>query len=175
MIALPSSWAAIAVGAAAAFAVGAASGWQANGWRMGAQIEALRAEHAELVAMAERETREAEAAQRSEEKRRIAAQQEVAHVASIARTHAEADRRAADAQHRRMLDAATAAAASAGRACGDPDAAGSREAAAGAVRTMVELFGEASREAIDMAAAADAARTAGLACESAYRALTPAQ
>lgn len=172
MIALPSSWAAIAVGAAAAFAVGAASGWQANGWRMGAQIEALRAEHAELVAMAERETREAEAAQRSEEKRRIAAQQEVAHVASIARTHAEADRRAADAQHRRMLDAAVGAAVSAARTCQDSRAAAGGPPAGEPVRALADVLGEADRAAGEMAAAADFARTAGSACERYVDALT---
>lgn len=172
MITLPSTWPILGAVVAAAFVAGGLGGWQANGWRLGGKLAELHAEHAALVSKAERETAEAERAQRTEEQRRIAAQQEVAHVASIARTRDQADRRAADVQHQRMLDAAVSAAVSAGRACNDPDAAGSREAAAGTVRTLAELFGEASREAVDMAAAADTARTAGLACQQYVDALT---
>lgn len=172
MIGLPSSWPILGALVAGAGIAGAAAGWKANSWRHEAKLQELRATHSALVADAERRTSEAEAAERAKEQRRIEAQQEVSRVTSIARTRDQADRRAADIQHQRMLDAATAAAVSAGRACRDPSAAAGSPAASESVRALADVLGEADRFAGEMAAAADSYRTAGLACVSAYESLS---
>lgn len=165
MIALPSTWPILGAVVAAAFAVGAAGGWTANGWRLDRQIAELKADHASLVAKAERETREAEAREREKESRWNAAQQENARVSNLARARVDADRRVADTQHQRMLNAARAAAVGACPAGPDTPSAGSGAAAGGSVRAMADVLGEVDRTAGEMASAAEAARGAGLACE----------
>lgn len=167
---LLANWRLIAAAAGAALAFGA--GWEANGWRLQREIAELRAEHAMQASKASELQATEERAQRAIEQQRTAAQKEIAHAASLSRTRDEADRSAADLQHQRMLDVATAAAVSASRACQDPGAAGSREAASGAVSSLADVLGEVDREAGAMAAAADSARTAGAACERYVDALT---
>lgn len=110
-----------------------------------------------------------EIAQRAEENRREDANREIAHVAALARTHAVADRAAADDAHRRLLDAALARAAAV-PAGPDPAVAGGSPAVDHAT-VLALVLGEVDDEAGSLAAALDDARIAGLACERAYRSL----
>lgn len=162
----------IAVAAAALAAAGAA-GWTANGWRLQSRIEALQSEHNALRAEASRRTATAEAQQRSIEAQRAAAHQEVIHVASLARTRDENDRRAADAAGHRLRADLAAVAARARAAGQDSIAAGSREAACAAdVVRLADMLSRTDEAAGELASAVDASRTAGLACVAAYEALS---
>lgn len=150
--------------AAAGLALSFAAGWSANGWRLGARLADLQRAHAE-------QAQRAQADARAEELRRVAAHQEIANVASLARARADDDRRAADAAHRRLLDAARAA----GAAAADPGPAGGGAPTSGAGLVLADVLGSADDAAGELAAALDAARIAGLACERAYDALDRAQ
>lgn len=83
-----------------------------------------------------------------------------------------ADRRDADAVGLRLHQAARTRA---GRACSDPGAAGGGTAAESPDYLLSELFARADARAGELAAFADAARAAGLACERAYGSLTIGQ
>ncbi len=106
----------------------------------------------------------------TETERRLSAHQEIASAAqSVADRNARdaAGARAAADRVRRAAAAiaASAASVSASAPSGCP--------AAGADATLLaELLGRATERAVEMAAAADAARAAGIACERAYEALT---
>jgi hypothetical protein len=154
---LPLWWIKPAACAAAAAALFGA-GWAVNGWRLNAELERINARRAAAMARAEAE-------QRKQEAEWVAAQQEIAHVASLARQHAEADRRVADRAHQRLLDAARAAA---GQAAQHPAAAGGGETTSGPGLLLAELLGRADGVAGELAEAYDNARIAGLACERAY-------
>lgn len=156
---LPIAWlraGAVAIAAAALFG----AGWTINGWRLNAELERINARRAAAMARAE-------IAQREQEAEWVATQQEIAHVASLARQHADADRRAADGAHQRLLNAARAAAQPAER----PAAAGGGETASGPGLLLADLLGSADGIAGELAAALDQSRIAGLACEAAYRAI----
>lgn len=167
---LAANWRAVAAAGALAAAFGA--GWAINGWRADAELAEIRSEHDKAVADAERRSNEAQAEQRAIEQSREDAQKEIAHVAAQARTRDQADRRIADVRHQRMLDVATAAAVSAGRACQDPNSPTGGETATGSVRALADVLGEAGAFAGEMAAATDASRTAGTACEQSYDSLS---
>lgn len=177
MIALPavlmSNWRLLAAGAALVAAAGA--GWVANGWRLEARIDGLKREHADQVARASQAVAAAQAQQRTIELQRAAAQQEVSHVASLARSRADDDRRAADAAGRRLLDAARTAAARAGSASQDPAAAGSCETAASAGPVLTVVLERLVDAAGELAEAADRSRIAGDACSAYVDALTAGQ
>lgn len=152
-----------ALAAAAAVAACFAAGWVINGWRMESAIERVMSEAAQAQARAQ-------AQQRAEEARRNEAIKEVEHVARMARDRADIDRRAADQQHLRLLDAARAAAK---RGAGqDPAAAAGGPPTEGGCELLADVFGEVDRAAGELAAALDASRIAGAACEAAYERLT---
>lgn len=171
---LLSNWRLVAAGAAIVAA--GLAGWTANGWRLETRVEEIRREHSDQVAAAASKVADAQTQQRAIELQRAAAQQEVNHVASLARSRAEDDRRAADAAGRRLLDAARDAAARASGASQDPAAAGSREtASAEPVRAFLDVLREADEEAGRMGAAVDTARAAGLGCQQYIDTLTAGQ
>lgn len=101
----------------------------------------------------------------------IATQQESLHVAQLARDRQDADRRAADAAHRSLLDTAVARGAG-GQPAGDPAAVGSglRAPAAGGV-PLLDVLGRADEAAGDLADYADALRISFRACRSEYEAV----
>jgi hypothetical protein len=153
----------------------AMAGWQ---WHRATSLQAelaqVRAEHAQ------EETRRALAAVKAtdqaieETERRIAAQGEADHVAQLARDRAADDRRAADAEHVRLLDAARAAAAR-GQAGGDPAVAASGPPAGTAANLLVDVLERLDSAAGELASYADAARIAGQQCQADYDALRPAE
>lgn len=164
------TWARIAAGLALAAAL-FGTGWGANGWRLGQQIAEIERGQAQRQAETSRRVAQAQATERAEEARRVDAQQEVVHVATVARDRAEDDRRRADAMHRSLLDDARAYAARDGRQ--DPAAAECSQAAGPAAVVLADVLGGADEAAGDLAAALDRASIAGAACERAYDALKP--
>lgn len=124
------------------------AGWQVNGWRLGKQLAELKAEAGRL----EKRNRETE-------------RQWAEHVIKIGEdANAEAERlRAAaaraDAASRSLHDAAARRASEAASAAGP----GSAASAAGVV--LADVLRRADARAGELAAALDAARSAGLACE----------
>lgn len=175
MIALPSTWWVIAAGAALAFAVGLAAGSRFEHVRMAGKLAELRADHTALVASAERAAAEAERAEREKERQRVVAAQEVNHVARIALDRVSDDRRAADAAGQRLRLAARAAAAGACEGSQGAAAAGDGAPTAGAGLVLAIVLGRADERAGELAAAYDAARIAGEACERAYQSVIDTQ
>lgn len=113
---------------------------------------------------------------REEEQRRVAAHQEIAHVAELSRTRADADRRAADAAGQRLQQRVAATAARCD-AASNPAVASPGPAASAPGDLLAEVQRRIDDAAGELADAADRARIAGLSCERAYDALTrqPAQ
>lgn len=145
----------------AAIATSAAAGWIVSVWRS----DSLQA--ADARAQAERAI-QAHIDARAEEARRTTAHAEISHAASTSRRRADADRRTADAAHRRLLDAASSAASG---ATTDPAATAGGPPTAGPGLVLADVLGRADDTAGELAAAADSARIAGTACERAYEAL----
>ncbi len=134
------------------------AGWTVNGWRL---------ERAAL-----RQQAEGQAQARAEEQRRTEAIKEVQREAQRSIDRRMADARAADRAHVGMLDAARAAARSG--ACPGATAADRGDAAASpGCAVLADVLGELDERAGALAAALDGCRTAGLACERTYNALTP--
>ena len=100
----------------------------------------------------------------------IATQQESIHVAQLARDRQDADRRAADAAHQHLLDAAAARGAG-GQPAGDPTAVGSGFRAPAAVDLLPDVLGRLDQAAGDTADYADALRSSLRACRSEYGAV----
>ncbi len=148
---------------------------------LGAQTVRLAGARADLAT--EKAARSAETAQRAqaaasaseayrtEEQRRVAAHQEISHVAELDQTRAVAERRTADSAGQR-LQQRFAAAASRCAAPADPAAAPSSSAAGAAGDLLIEVQRRIDEAAGELADAADRARIAGLACERSYDALT---
>jgi hypothetical protein len=113
----------------------------------------------------------ARAAAESETQRRIEAVQEIAHVATLqtARVQADADRArtAADGLRRQLA----AFVATSRGAASDPPAVGSGPPAGDALDVLADLLSRSDEAAGQLAAAADAAHIAGVACEQSYGAL----
>lgn len=176
MIQIPSARAALSAvpwRAAAALALGAclfAAGWTANGWRLGGQIQQLRAAQAEQREGQATALAAASEAARAEEQRRTAEQRGIANAAAKERDRALADARAAGAvaEQLRVRSLQLAAAA---RAAGDSSAAGGSAAAGDPLDVLTDVLGRADARAGDLAEYADRARIAGLACERSYDAL----
>jgi len=101
--------------------------------------------------------------------RRLAAQQEVTHAADLALAQARADADGAALAADRLRGAARRAA---GRACAAAPAGPGAPASAPAV-VLADVLIRADGRAGELAAAVDAARIAGTACERAYEALRP--
>ena len=116
-------------------------------------------------------------AARVEEARREAARKENVDEAQRMVARSRADRVAADGAHERLLDWAATAGRAADRGQGgrDPVPAQGSPPASGAGLLLADVLGRADARAGVLAAYADEARTAGLACERAYDALTPPQ
>jgi cytoskeletal protein RodZ len=145
--------------------VGAALAW--GGWqrhRATSAAETLRQAQQQAAAV------EAEALRTSitETERRLSAHQEIASAATVtAQANARAAASARAAADRLRRDAAAAASA----AASSPAVAGDCTAANDAARVFAELLGRATDRAVELAAVADEARTAGAACERAYDSL----
>lgn len=137
-------------------------GWTVNGWRLERAAAEKRAEDSRRTAQAEHNERQREATWN-------ASQQEINRVAALAQTHIADDRRAADAAHLRVLDAARAAAA--GAAGPDPGAEPTCAPALGALAVCTDVLGRADEAAGELAAALDQSRIAGFACERSYDSL----
>lgn len=143
--------------------------WRLNSERL-AHAE-TRQEHAVMVAASEAAARQAEAAARIEEQRRIAALQEVVNEteSKLARARADADaaRSAGDRLRQRLAELR----GTCGRAAGDTAVAtggGSADAAGDLLADVQRRLDDAADE---LARFADAAHAAGLACEQGWGAL----
>lgn len=101
--------------------------------------------------------------------RRLTVQQEVTHAADLALAQARADADGAALAADRLRSAARNAAS---RACSAAPAGPGAAASAPAV-VLADVLQSADSRAGELAAAVDAARVAGIACERAYEALRP--
>lgn len=138
-----------------------------------AELAQARQAQADYAAAAAQATADAVQAARDEEQRRTAAIQEIADAASNALAVARADAvRARAAADRLRRAAETYAAAHCGAGPEDPAVAPGSAPATGPGLVLADLFGRADDTAGDLAAAFDAARAAGLACQRAYDSLT---
>lgn len=100
----------------------------------------------------------------------IATQQESLHVAQLARDRQDADRRAADAAHQRLLDAASRGAG--GQPAGDSATVGSGlRAPAAAGVSAVDVLGWSDETSGELADYADALRISLRACRTEYDAV----
>ena len=133
-----------------------AAGWYVNGLRH--ESQAAQASEAHALAVAE-----AASAARTEEARRYDALHTIATQAQAQLDRAQSDRRRADAAARSLRDAASIAAAS----CDSQTAAPSQAASAPGM-VLADVLGRADAVAGELAAAFDASRAAGIACERAY-------
>jgi hypothetical protein len=131
-----------------------------------------RARHAEQVADLERASREAALAARTEERRRTAEVQKAADEAHDALARARADAAAATDAGQRLRDRVAALAATCDRTAGDAGSAGSGPAAVATADLLAIVQRRLDAAADGIAAHADAARAAGLACQRSYDALT---
>ena len=131
-----------------------------------------RARHAEQVADLERASREAALAARTEERRRTAEVQKAADEAHDALARARADAAAANDAGQRLRDRVAALTATCGRASGDTSPAASGPSAVATADLLADVQRRLDAAADGIAAHADAARAAGLACQRSYDALT---
>jgi hypothetical protein len=152
-----------------------AGAWAGYAWRdRGAKADLAECQrvHAEALAITLRTAREAEASYRAKEAATAAEHQRItdaAHQQTLA-ARADADRvRAALDRLRR----AAAAAAHRGDTGPHPAAPASSSPATTASHLPADLLGRLGDAAGELAAAADASRTAGNACQRAYQALSP--
>lgn len=111
------------------------------------------------------------AAARAEESRRHAALQEIADAANLDAARARDDAAAAARAAGGLRQRAAQLAAGCGATAGDPAAATGSAPAAGAGLLLADLLGRADDRAGGLAAYADQARAAGIACERAYDSL----
>jgi hypothetical protein len=144
----------IAVG----LAVGLLLGWLVNGWRLGEQIAEIRADHAQALAASERRARQIEsgwhAALTEVQKDARSKTEELA-------AHLSAAGTAADRLRARVAELSRRPAA-----C--PGAGEGGEATDAARLVLADVLGRIDAAAGELAAHADRARVAGIACEAAY-------
>lgn len=152
-----------------------AGAWAGYAWRdRGAKADLAECQrvHAEALAITLRTAQQAEASYRAKEAATAAEHQRItdaAHQQTLA-ARADADRvRAALDRLRR----AAATAAHRGDTGPHPAAPASSSPATAASHLPADLLGRLGDAAGELAAAADASRTAGNACQRAYQALTP--
>ena len=147
--------------AAVALAAGLLLGWLANGWRLGEQIAEIRADHAQALADVQSRARKIESGwhagmmevQRNAQEKLDAVAADVAAAGSAAERLRE---RVAELSRRPA-------------AC--PGAADGGEAADAARLVLADVLGRIDAAAGELAAYADRARVAGMACEAAYDSL----
>jgi hypothetical protein len=150
-----------------AWALAALLGW---GLMQGHRVKAAKAEYAAAQVKAEKERAEAAARDRLETDRRTRAIMEASDAATIqARTNADAAARARAALDRVLL-ALPARPANAGAA--GASAPGSSAPATNAGLVPADVLRRCGERVLGLAQYADAARTAGSACERAYDSLT---
>lgn len=145
----------------AGLAVGAAA-WTVQGWRYGAEIARIERDQAQALAAAEQ-------AARNEEARRAAAIEEIQRDAQVTVQAAQRDAAAANAVSERLR--AQLARLRADHAASDPVSTLRSSAGPDALNLLAELFSGADARAGALAAVADRARAAGLACERSYDAM----
>ena len=147
--------------AAVALAAGMLLGWLANGWRLGEQIAEIRADHAEAVAAEQQRARQIESGWHAGmlEVQRNAQEKLDAVAADAAAAGSAADR----------LRARVAELSRRPAAC--PVATGGGEAADPARLVLADVLSRIDAAAGELAAHADRARVAGMACEAAYDSL----
>lgn len=117
----------------------------------------------------------AERIQRDEEQRRLSAITEVQTNARKAIDQAVADAAAADAAAAGLREQAKRLAARARTACSHPGTTAGSPPATGPADVLADVLSRADARAGELAAVADRARVAGLACERAYDALSAAR
>lgn len=157
---------------ALAVVAAAAGGWLAQGWRQEARIEVLRADHARQVAEQHAAHAAALDAVRAREADIAERVERIAHDAQAAAVAVAADARRADAAGRGLRDAVAAVAANCPRVAAPAGAAASSPAAGAPGDLLAELQRRLDDAAGELAAHADRARAAGLACERAYDAVS---
>lgn len=139
-------------------------------WQWG-RAEHARAELATVRADVARQVRDAEAAARTIENRRIQRLQEAQDAEIIARQSAQRDAAAARAAAERLRQQALRVAATS-CAARDPSAAPGSPPAQDGPNLLADVLGSLAERADRLAEQADAARIAGQLCVSAYDALT---
>ena len=127
-----------------------------------------KAAHAEYIATAERNAREAEARNRTTEQELRNAQDTHATEAAALRKLAERHRASAVVAGKRLQDAAADAAERARAQCADTGAAELRDPADDPIGMLGRVLGEIDSHAGALASALDESRTAGLACQREY-------
>lgn len=139
-------------------AFGLLLGWLANGWRLGEQIAEIRADHADAIAAEQERARKIESgwhAGINEVQKNARAKHE-----ELAAHLSDADA-AADRLRERVAELSRRPAA-----C--PAAGGGGEATDAARLVLADVLGRIDAAAGELAAHADRARVAGMACEAAY-------
>ena len=162
-----------ALAIALAVAIGAAS---IQTYRLAdeqADHSGTRAWHAEQLAGLERAAREAEQNARAEEQRRATALQGAIREAETNLARARADAAAASSAGDRLRQRIATLTSSCRAATGNPASAGSGPAAGAPGDLLADVFDRVDQAVRDIAEHADAARAAGLACQTGYDALTP--
>jgi hypothetical protein len=147
--------------AAVALAAGLLLGWLANGWRLGEQIAEIRADHAQALADVQSRARKIESGWHAGmmEVQRNAQEKLDAVAADVAAAGSAAER-----LRERVAELSRRPAAS-------PGAADGGEAAEAARLVLADVLGRIDAAAGELAAYADRARVAGMACEAAYDSL----
>lgn len=145
------------------------SGWLARGEIARRQVAELKASHADTVAALEAAARKAVEDARAREDSIMAKAEEVVNEARQIAQQSQLDAAAADTARVSLLDAAKKYYA--GRCPGaSPTAAGRGQAAGASGDLFFDLYARTDAVAGEMARHADAARSAGLACERIYSA-----
>lgn len=134
---------------------------------------ATRAGHAEQLAGLERAAREAEQNARAEEQRRAAALQGAIREAETNLARARADAAAAASAGERMRQRVATLTSSCRAGAGHPASSGAGPATSAPGDLLADVFDRVDQAVRDIAEHADAARAAGIACQTGYDALTP--
>lgn len=158
----------VAAAGAGAIVAGLAVGI-GQGWRHDAAISTMVATHAQVMQGYADAAYLAQEQAREEEHRRIAAMENIRNETDQELARVRADERAA--AERRVQHAAEEFAARNRCTAGSTGIAGAGQAGTDPLDLLAELFGRADDRAGELAAIADRARVAGLACEQAYGSL----
>ena len=141
-----------------ALGAGLLLGWLANGWRLGEQIAEIRADHAQALADAQSRARQIESGWYAG---MLEVQRNAREKLDALDSEAGAARDAAERLRERVAELSRRPAA-----C--PGAAGGGETADPARLVLADVLSRVDAAAGELAAHADRARVAGMACEAAY-------